>query len=238
MMILVILSIDFFDFPKRIEHHLDSINFYIRMIYLSSVFPFMNEIDHVDNVYAARTFLHESGELIKFRPDGELKIYGIRQEKRNPTPGFHAWIEVDRSTENSSELSLKFENYRGYMAYATANKAAFPPIILVFSNASTRISRRWTSMFNTFQSNLINYSSYMNLLVCNADNLFQTLTSFTERNGLLMKVKQRIENAAKPDMGFLGTVHMGTSRSGQQDQDSLTPLQIAVSDILAGSRIS
>lgn len=226
------LSIDFFDFPKRIEHHFDSVNFFIRMHFLSPQFPFMNEIDYVDNVYAARSYALESGDSIKFRPDGELKIYGFRQEKKNPTPGFHAWIEIDRSSENTSELSLKFENYRGYLAHATATKTAKPPIILIFTNATTKIGRRWNSLFNAYQANLMNFSPYMNMLVCNSENLFQTLTSFTERNGMLQKVKQRVEGAAKPDMGFLGTVHMGTGRNNEQGQDPFTPLQMAASDIL------
>ncbi|MCY9665853.1 hypothetical protein M5X11_12900 [Paenibacillus alginolyticus] len=226
------LSIDFFDFPKRIEHHLDSVNFYIRMQFLSPQFSFMNEIDYVDNVYAARTYSLENGDAIKFRPDGEMKIHGFRQEKKNPTPGFHAWIEIDRATEFSNDLSLKFENYRGFLAHATATKAAKPPIIMVFTTASTKIGRRWNSFFNAYQSNLMNYSPFMNMLVCNADNLFQTLSSFTERSGMLLKVKQRIEGAAKPDMGFLGTVHMGTARNHEHDQDPFTALQLACHDLL------
>lgn len=225
------LSIDFFDFPKRIEHHLDTLNFYIRMQFLSPQFSFMNEIDYVDNVYAARTYALESGDSIKFRPDGELKIYGFRQEKKNQTPGFHSWIEIDRSSENTNELSLKFENYRGYLAHATATKTAKPPIILIFTNATTKISRRWNSLFNASQANLMNYNPYMNMLVCNSENLFQTLTSFTERNSMLLKVKQRVEGAAKPDMGFLGKVHMGVGRNNEQE-DPLTPLQMVASDVL------
>jgi hypothetical protein len=226
------LSIDFYEFPKRIEHHLESINFYIRMLYLSTQFPFKNEIDFVDNVYAARTYPIENGEKVRFRPDAELKIHGYHQEKKNPLPGFHAWIEIDRATEFSSTLHQKFKNYRGYLAHVAVSKENTPPLILVYTNSSTGIVRRWNSLFNAYHSNLMNYSPFMNLFVCNAQNLFQTIVSFTERSVMLLRVKERIANAAVPNMGFLGTVHFGTGRNAGNESDPLTPLQTACQEVL------
>lgn len=226
------LSIDFFDFPKRIEHHMESVNFFIRMQHYSSKFSFMNEIDYIDNVYAARTYSLENGDTVRFKPDGEMKIHGFKQEVKNPTPGFHAWIEIDRSTEVSNELILKFDKYRGYLAFANATKLSKPPLILVFTNATTKIGRRWNSIFNAYQTSLFSYSPFLNLLVCNAENLFYTLSSFTERNTLFQKLKQRVEATAQKDMGFLGSLHMGPGRTTDPDNMSYTSLQAACHEAL------
>lgn len=208
---------DLFAFPKRIEHHLDSINFYIKLTYAKQLFSFKNEIDYIDNIYTARTYPTAYTDKMKLKPDGELKIFAYHNDELIAKPGLHAWVEIDRSTESGSILKTKFENYNGYLQYIkslsdTAKKehsTELPSVILSITNASTGLSRRWGTFINAYESQMQEHYSHFNMIVCNLQNIHEVIESYANKFSLTKRMAAGIESIAEMNLGFKGQKHLG-----------------------------
>ncbi|GGG18691.1 replication-relaxation family protein [Paenibacillus abyssi] len=202
------LSTDFYEFPKKINHHYDMVNFFIKLMFSVSLFSFKNEIDYMDNIYSARLYSIDQNQSTKLKPDGEFKVYVFMQEQRKLL--FHSWLEVDRKTETTEDLINKFENYESYLSSAAA-KQGTPPFIMVYVSAGDNIRRRWGTILNAYLARSRKEGPFLNMFVVNGDSLFSTLTSYTESKVMFDSLSKSVTTLATRDQGFLGSVHFDKS---------------------------
>ncbi|MGF7033447.1 DNA-binding PadR family transcriptional regulator [Paenibacillus mucilaginosus] len=195
------LDIDLFEFPKRIEHHSEMIDF---MIQLKGFKLDGRELqaDYIDSIYSVREIPDAAGKNLKLKPDGEFRIHYCQNEQRKRI--FYSWLEIDRTTERSEALMEKFERYGRFYEHAKSSGIEHPPLIYFHSNSVERIGRRWKTVLNAYLAAAKTFGPFMNLFLSNTQLMDTTFKSFLGSTMMRDNLQRNVQLLTQKDMGFLG----------------------------------
>ncbi|UQD53391.1 hypothetical protein C0971_16215 [Bacillus methanolicus] len=146
---------------QQLHHHLLLNEFFIRLRRMEEV------VDHRGSIYSARNYTVD-GKSQKLRPDAEILLPDHRSY----------FIEIDRSSENHSQLRNKFKNYKDYFDWLLANKKALPAGIIVVVEEKRKMygfNRRWINVLTAFLEEIGEYATGLNLLMTTVSEVAKTL---------------------------------------------------------------
>ncbi|MEX3625049.1 replication-relaxation family protein [Viridibacillus arvi] len=177
--------------PKKgIDHFLMQTEVHNIVLNINKLNP--GFLDYRDNMYCVQTFPYKTDDKklteLKLRPDGEIRINNDIY-----------FIEVDRGTERTEELSLKFSRYNQYLDYLKSENIESPKgVIFVKENRNPdharrlvygNEKRRYTNIRSIFNKNCKQHILDFNFLYCEVGKLHDLIIhlSDTSRNKSLAK---------------------------------------------------
>ncbi len=147
---------------QQIQHHLLLNDFFIQLRKINEVM-----IDHRGPIYSARDYTI-NGRNQKLRADAEILLPDHRSY----------FIEVDRSSENHSQLRGKFKNYKAYLDWLKNHNKALPTGIIVVVEEKRKMygfNRRWANILTAFLEEIGEYATSVNLLMATVSDIKKTL---------------------------------------------------------------
>ncbi|WP_404996434.1 replication-relaxation family protein [Caldifermentibacillus hisashii] len=169
---------------QQVNHHLLLIDLFIQ---LRIHFSEEEVIDHRLSMYCSTPYTHEKMDR-KIRPDAEILL---------PSKNSY-WIEVDRATENHTQLLAKFNNYRDYLSYLKENNLDTPFKGIIFlTDAKQRIyglKRRWTNILSAFLKAMYSYQSEIRLILTPLNLLEDTIRFEMKRSAFNQLAKHIVHD--------------------------------------------
>ncbi|MFG3613454.1 replication-relaxation family protein [Rummeliibacillus stabekisii] len=164
-------------------------------------------IAYRDNLYSVRSFKQTADDKklteVKLRPDGEIRIGDDIY-----------FIEVDRSTERTEELTMKFQRYNQYLDYLKKEGLSAPKgVIFVKENRPNEHSRRlvygfekrrYANIRSIFSRNCKNHLSDFDFIYCEIGKLKALLETMNaeHRSKTTLKAVNMAKSIYKEDNNF------------------------------------
>lgn len=188
------LSYDYHKPPfEQIGHHLLCTNALLQL----EIFYTPSDITFRTSAYAARIYYQNSIKSI-LRPDAEFKTAN----------NSHYFLEIDMATENSSQLLLKFENYKEYFNTLKVDQLPHAIFFIMKGNSkSTGFKRRCKTVISTFLNVMEKkYSHLVNLIIVSLNDFVKAIEfEFKKDTFNLSMLKKLVDE--KIDSGYEFTFH-------------------------------
>lgn len=168
---------------QQVRHHLLLIEFFIQ---LRIMFDEEESVDHRLSMYCSTTYTYDNLNQ-KIRPDAEILL-------PNQTS---YWIEVDRGTENHSQLLQKFRNYKHYLTYLKENNLEIPTKGIIFvvdeKKQTYGLKRRWGNILSAFLKEMDPFQDDIRLILSPVNELENTLRFEMNRIALNQSAKHLVD---------------------------------------------